>query len=46
MNRLEAVKPMLWMNEQPWHELGVDRQCECENELARAIERDLRRELY
>ncbi len=23
MNRLEVSKPMLWMNERPWHELGI-----------------------
>ncbi|MHC4116829.1 MAG: hypothetical protein ACYSWO_04910 [Planctomycetota bacterium] len=46
MNRLEITKPMLWMNERPWHELGVYRQCECEGGFARFIEQKLRKEIY
>lgn len=46
MNRLEVTKPMLWMNERPWHELGVNQQCECENTFAYFIEQKLRKELY
>ncbi|TKJ35950.1 MAG: hypothetical protein CEE38_13140 [Planctomycetes bacterium B3_Pla] len=46
MNRLEVTKPMLWMNERPWHELGIYRQCECENEFACFIEQKLRKEIY
>jgi len=46
MNRLEVTKPMLWMNERPWHELGIYKRCECENEFARFIEQKLRKEIY
>ncbi|MHC4567724.1 MAG: hypothetical protein ACYTE3_18425 [Planctomycetota bacterium] len=46
MNRLEVTKPMLWMNERPWHELGIYKQCECENEFAYFIEQKLRKEIY
>ena len=46
MNRLELVKPMLWMNERPWHEIGVYEQCQCENPFAYFVEQKLRKELY
>ena len=46
MNRLEVAKPMLWMNERPWHEMGIDKLCECVNEFARFVERKLRKEIY
>ena len=46
MNRLEPTKPMLWMNERPWHELGVYQQCECKHEFACFIEQKLRKEIY
>lgn len=46
LNRLEVTKPMLWMNERPWHELGIYKQCECENQFAYFIEQKLRKEIY
>ncbi len=46
LNRLEVVKPMLWMNERPWHEIGIYDKCECENEFAYFIEQKLRKETY
>lgn len=46
MNQLEMVKPMLWMNERPWHELCIYRSCECQNEFAYFIEQKLRKEIY
>ena len=46
MNKLEVTKPMLWMNERPWHELGIYDQCRCENEFAYFIEQKLRKEIY
>jgi len=46
MNDLEVVKPMLWMNERPWYEIGIYNQCECTNEFAYFIEQKLRKELY
>jgi len=46
MNRLEITKPMLWMNERPWHEIGIYEQCQCENQFAYFIEQKLRKEIY
>lgn len=46
LNRLEVTKPMLWMNERPWHELGIYSECECQNEFAYFIEQKLRKEIY
>jgi hypothetical protein len=46
LNRLEVTKPLLWMNERPWHEMGIFEQCECENKFAHVIEQKLRKELY
>ena len=46
MNRLEVVKPMLWMNERPWHELGIYEQCQCEDPFAHFLEQKLRKEIY
>ena len=46
MNRLEVVKPMLWMNERPWHEIGIYEQCRCEYPFACFIEQKLRKEIY
>lgn len=46
MNRLEVVKPMLWMNERPWHEIGIYERCRCDHPFARFIEQKLRKEIY
>jgi hypothetical protein len=46
MNRLEITKPLLWMNERPWHEIGIYEQCQCENPFAHFIEQKLRKEIY
>lgn len=46
MNDLEVTKPMLWMNERPWHEIGIYDQIQCEQEFARFIEQKLRKEIY
>ncbi len=46
MNGLEVTKPMLWMNERPWHEIGIYHECQCENEFAYFIEQKLRKEIY
>ncbi len=46
LNQLEPVKPLLWMNERPWIELGVYKECNCENEFALFIEQKLRKEIY
>lgn len=46
LNQLEIVKPLLWMNERPWVELGIYDLCGCENEFALFIEQKLRKEIY
>lgn len=48
LNSLERVKPLVWINEIPWHEMDVNGEltCRCEGELARAHETQLRRTLY
>ncbi len=47
LNRLEPVRPMVWMDEMPWGELaGEELDCRCEDDLCRAIEKDLRRTIY
>lgn len=48
LNKLEAVKPMVWINEIPWHEMNVDDELtlRCENEFCRKIEQYLRQTLY
>ncbi len=46
MNRLEVTKPMLWMNERPWHEIGIYEQCQCEHPFAGFVEQKLRKEIY
>jgi len=48
LNDLDAERPMVWINEIPWHEMNVDDELtlQCENEWARELETRLRRELY
>ena len=46
LNRLEPVRPMVWINELPWHELNQDLQCEAADEFCRGQEYALRRTLY
>lgn len=46
LNGLNAVKPLLWMNERPWVELGIYEECGCEDEFAAFIEKKLRKEIY
>jgi len=48
LNDLETVRPMVWINEEPWHELNVDDELtpRCQDTWARNIEMDLRRTLY
>ena len=45
-NSLQQSRPMIWMREIPWHELGPDLECVCEDELCRFQENRLRRVLY
>ena len=48
LNDLEPVRPLVWINEIPWHEMDVDGELtlRCEDPWAREIETGLRRLLY
>ncbi|MFL7807834.1 MAG: hypothetical protein AB8I80_04360 [Anaerolineae bacterium] len=48
LNDLEPVRPLVWINEIPWHEMNVDDELtlQCTGEWARQVETGLRRTLY
>ena len=48
LNRLEKVRPMVWIFEVPWHEMNVDDELtlKCTSAFGRDIESGLRKELY
>lgn len=46
LNQLEHGKPMVWINEIPWHEMGPEVELETSNEFCRQQERWLRHILY
>jgi hypothetical protein len=48
LNDLEAVRPLVWINEICWHEMDVDGELalRCAHPWARDQERELRRTLY
>ena len=46
LNVLERVKPLVWINEIPWHELGLEDQLETSDPWCRDLEWGLRRQLY
>jgi hypothetical protein len=48
LNDLEPVRPLVWINEIPWHEMNADDELtlRCENDWARRLEDRLRREIY
>ncbi|HUS57641.1 MAG TPA: hypothetical protein VM141_03230 [Planctomycetota bacterium] len=48
LNRLEPVRPLVWINELPWHELNVDDELtlRCTDSFCRWIEASLRTTLY
>jgi hypothetical protein len=48
LNDLESQRPMVWINEIPWHEMDVDGELTlvAEHPWARDQERELRRTLY
>lgn len=46
LNRLEFVKPMVWINEIPWHEMGPEVELKTSYEFSRQQEGYLRRLLY
>lgn len=48
LNDLEPERPMVWINEIPWHEMNVDEELtlRCKNPWARELETQLRRTIY
>lgn len=48
LNDLKSVRPMVWINEIPWHEMNVNDELtiKTKNLWARELERKLRREIY
>ena len=47
LNRLRPRRPMVWLNELPWNEMGCDElACHAENDVARRVEGQLRSILY
>jgi len=46
LNQLEHIKPMVWINEIPWHEIGPEVELKTGNEFCRTQERWLRHILY
>jgi len=47
-NKLRDERPMVWMNEIPWHEMNVDDELtlQCADESCRRLELDMRQTLY
>lgn len=48
LNRLQPTRPMVWINEIPWHELNVGGvlNAKCQDPFLAGVERGLRMELY
>lgn len=48
LDDLQPIRPMVWINEIPWHEMDVDGEltCVCEDAFCREQERVLRQTLY
>ena len=47
LNRLEEVRPMVWINEIPWGEIqNEELRCQTEDEFCRGVESHLRTTLY
>ena len=48
LNDLRSKRPLVWINEIPWHEMDVEGELTtvCENEWARELETHLRRTIY
>ncbi len=48
LNDKKSVKPMVWINEVPWHEMNVDQELtlRCEHPWARNLEEELRKTIY
>jgi hypothetical protein len=48
LNDKKRTRPLIWMDEVPWHEMNFDDELtlRCENDWSKAIETKLRREIY
>jgi hypothetical protein len=48
LNELDSVRPMVWINEIPWHEMNVDNELtlQTKDPWAQQVETALRRRLY
>jgi hypothetical protein len=48
LNDLDSQRPMVWINEIPWHEMNVDDELtlQCDNPWARNLENNLRKKIY
>ena len=48
LNDLNSKRPMVWINEIPWHEMNVDGELtlHCENEWARQLEDNMLKTIY
>jgi hypothetical protein len=48
LNDLESERPMVWINEIPWHEMNVNEELtlRCKDPWARELEDRLRKEIY
>lgn len=48
LNDKKSVKPMVWINEVPWHEMNVEEELtlRCEHPWARNLEEELRKTIY
>ncbi len=48
LNDLQSERPMVWINEIPWHEMNVDDELtlQCQDTWARELETNLRRTIY
>ena len=48
LNDLKSERPMVWINEIPWHEMNVDDELtlQCQDPWAREFENNLRRTIY
>lgn len=48
LNDMKSERPVVWINEIPWHEMNVDQELtlQCEHPFARATEQELRRSIY
>lgn len=48
LNRLEAVRPLVWINEIPWQEMNIDDELtvQCADPYCRSVEMFVRQQLY